>query len=71
MSTECVRIAEGGKVLEVIDTGQLCFACMLGGDDGKTLFMLTGNSAEAHIASSARTGRVLSARVDVAGAGRP
>ena len=44
---------------------------MLGGDDGKTLFMLTGDSAEAHIASSARTGRVLSARVDVPGAGRP
>ena len=71
MSTECVRIAEGGQVLEVIDTGQLCFACMLGGDDGKTLFMLTGDSAEAHIASSARTGRVLSTRVEVPGAGRP
>ena len=41
MAPECVRIAEGGEVLEVIDTGAPCFACMLGGDDGKTLFMLT------------------------------
>ena len=39
VAPECVLFAEGGKVLDVIDTGVPCFACMLGGDDGKTLFM--------------------------------
>ena len=39
VAPECVLFAQGGKVLEVIDTGVPCFACMLGGDDGKTLFM--------------------------------
>ena len=33
-------MAEGGEVLEVIDTGAACQACMLGGEDGRTLFML-------------------------------
>src|SRR5688572_4011700 len=41
IAPQCVRIAEGGEVLETIDTGAPCYACMLGGDDGKTLFMLT------------------------------
>jgi len=27
------RIAQGGAVLEVIDTAEPCFACMLGGED--------------------------------------
>jgi sugar lactone lactonase YvrE len=45
-ANECVRVAEGGRVLEVVDTGQPCFACMLGGEDGGTLFMLTASWAE-------------------------
>jgi len=40
VAAECVLFAQGGKVLDVIDTGVPCFGCMLGGDDGKTLFML-------------------------------
>lgn len=36
----CVRICEGGAVLQRIELDEFCFACMLGGDDGKTLFML-------------------------------
>ena len=71
MAAECVRIAEGGEVLDVVDTGQLCFACMLGGDDGKTLFMLTADSADAHTAAAKPTGRILTCRVGVGRAGLP
>ena len=71
MAAECVRIAEGGEVLDVVDTGNLCFACMLGGDDGKTLFMLTADSADAHVASVKPTGRIVTCTVGVARAGRP
>ena len=71
MAGECVRIAEGGEVLEVVETGQICFACMLGGDDGKTLFMLTADSSDAHVASQKPTGRIVACRVDVGRAGLP
>ena len=33
----CVRVREGGEVLEMIELDRFCFACMLGGDDGRTL----------------------------------
>ncbi|HEY1749764.1 MAG TPA: SMP-30/gluconolactonase/LRE family protein [Caulobacteraceae bacterium] len=66
---ECVRVAEGGEVLEVIDTALPCFACMLGGDDGRTLFMLTAAWAEP--GQPPRKGAILTARVDVGHAGLP
>ncbi len=68
---QCVRIAEGGEVLEVIDTGQPCFACMLGGEDGRTLFMLTAASSDHQAAASAQTGKIVVAQVDAGRAGRP
>jgi sugar lactone lactonase YvrE len=36
----CVRVREGGEVLQTIELDRGCFACMLGGEDGQTLFML-------------------------------
>jgi sugar lactone lactonase YvrE len=35
----CVRVQEGGDVLATIAVDRGCFACMLGGDDGRTLFI--------------------------------
>ena len=32
MGAECVRVAEGGEIVERVITSQGCFACMLGGD---------------------------------------
>jgi sugar lactone lactonase YvrE len=71
VAPECVRFAEGGDVLEVIETGQPCYACMLGGDDGRTLFMLTARSSDAHQAAEEATGKLLIAHVDHARAGWP
>jgi sugar lactone lactonase YvrE len=71
VAPQCLRIAQGGKVLETIDTGQACYACMLGGDDGKTLFMLTADSSDHGAAASKQTGRILVASVDSPRAGRP
>lgn len=68
---QCVRIAEGGEVLEVIDAGQNCYACMLGGEDGRTLFMLTAASADHDAAAATQTGKILVATVQSPGAGRP
>lgn len=71
IAPQCVRIAKGGEVLEVIDTGQPCFACMLGGEDGRTLFMLTAASSDHDAAASTQTGKILTAEVDSPRAGRP
>ena len=36
----CVRVREGGEVLQEVPTGSNCYACMLGGSDGRTLFII-------------------------------
>jgi sugar lactone lactonase YvrE len=60
----CVRVHEGGEVLETIDLDRGCFACALGGPDGRTLFML---AAQWHgmdrMDGHARTGQLLSRRI--------
>jgi sugar lactone lactonase YvrE len=35
----CVRVREGGDVVATVTVDRGCFACMLGGDDGRTLFV--------------------------------
>ena len=64
-----VRVAEGGEVLEVIDTVQPCFACMLGGETGRTLFMLTAPWTPP--GGVPEKGRILTAEVDAPHAGCP
>lgn len=70
-----VRMAEGGKLLEVIPTegGYRAIACMLGGADGRTLFMLEAReSAEELIkANGPGNSRIVMAHVDVPGASAP
>jgi sugar lactone lactonase YvrE len=68
----CVRIAEGGKVLETVETGGLnCYACMLGGEDGRTLFMAVAPSSSPGQASTEPAGKILAARVEAPHAGLP
>ena len=72
IAPQCLRIARGGEVLEIIETGgQPCYACMLGGDDGKTLFMVVADSSDHGAAAKAQTGKILTASVDSPRAGRP
>lgn len=71
IAPECVRIGAGGEVLEVIDTGMNCYACTLGGEDGRTLFMLTAPSSIAHEAAATPRGELVVARVDAPHAGLP
>jgi sugar lactone lactonase YvrE len=70
----CARVREGGEVLERIELDQGCFACTLGGEDGRMLFMLTADwrgpeNFEQLLRD--RTGRVVTAPAPVPGAGRP
>jgi sugar lactone lactonase YvrE len=71
VAPECVRVAEGGEVLEVVETGDPCFACMLGGEDGRSLFLLTAKTSNAEASHAEAHGRVLTATVEVPHAGLP
>lgn len=70
LAPECALIAQGGNVLQVVDTGQPCYACMLGGDDGRTLFMLTAPTLAGKDDGRPK-GKILVAKVEVGHAGRP
>jgi sugar lactone lactonase YvrE len=68
----CVRVREGGEVLQTIELDRGCFACMLGGADKRTLFMVaTEWSGTANMADGPRTGQVLTVEADAPGAGWP
>ena len=68
----CVLVREGGEVLQTIDLDRGCFACMLGGPDGKTLFMVAQEwSGMESTADGERTGQLLTAPAPAAGAGWP
>jgi sugar lactone lactonase YvrE len=63
----CVRVREGGEVLQTVTLDRGCFACALGGPDGRTLFMIA-NRWGGEVSESERTGQVVTARVEVPGA---
>jgi sugar lactone lactonase YvrE len=65
---EVVRVGEAG-VVERHPVGQMAFACMLGGNDGKTLFVATAPDFEPADRRARTEGRIETLRVDVAGAG--
>jgi sugar lactone lactonase YvrE len=73
------RVREGGEVLERVRLDMPCFACMLGGDDRRTLFMLTADwrmdegfdDNIARLTGGPRTGRLLTAPAPAPGVGWP
>jgi sugar lactone lactonase YvrE len=72
LSNEVVRVRLGGEVTDRISTGDLnAFACMLGGDDRRTLFVCTAATHVPEQATAARSGRIEMVDVPVPGAGWP
>jgi sugar lactone lactonase YvrE len=68
----CVRVREGGEVLQTIDLDRGCFACALGGPDGRTLFMVAREwRGPESMADEARTGQVLTVKAPAPRAGSP
>ncbi|HEY6775527.1 MAG TPA: SMP-30/gluconolactonase/LRE family protein [Thermoleophilaceae bacterium] len=75
----CVRVRDGGEMLERVELDRAPFACMLGGPDGRTLFVMaqewrmSESSADnmARLTKGPRTGRVLTVPAPAAGAGCP
>jgi sugar lactone lactonase YvrE len=68
----CVRVHEGGKVLQTIELDRGCFACALGGADRKTLFMMAQEwNGPENMFREPRTGQVVMVDAPALGVGWP
>jgi sugar lactone lactonase YvrE len=68
----CVRVREGGEVLQAVELDRGCFACALGGADRRTLFMMaTEWRGPANMFDEPRTGQVLAVEAPAPGVGWP
>lgn len=66
----CVRVREGGEVLQTIQVDRGCFVCALGGANGRTLFMVANEwDDETDVAEKARKGLVFTAEAPARSAG--
>jgi sugar lactone lactonase YvrE len=71
-SKRCVRVHEGGEVLQVIELDRGCFACILGGPDRRTLYLAVNEwSGADNMGDGPRMGQVLSAEAPAPGIGWP
>jgi len=68
----CVRVREGGTVMQTIALDRGCFACALGGRDRSMLFMIaTQWNGPAGMFAEPRTGQVLTVKAPAPGVGWP
>jgi sugar lactone lactonase YvrE len=68
----CVRIREGGEVVQTVELDRGCFACALGGADRSTLFMMaTEWRGPENMLQRPRTGQVLTIEAPAPAAGWP
>jgi sugar lactone lactonase YvrE len=69
----CIRVAPGGDIVDELTTrdGQGVFACMLGGEDGRTLLMCIAPDSSAKRRRQVREASLWTSRVEVPHAGCP
>jgi sugar lactone lactonase YvrE len=68
----CVRVREGGEALATVELDRGCFACMLGGPDGTTLFVVASEwRGPNEIAAAGGTGVVVAVDAPARAAGWP
>jgi sugar lactone lactonase YvrE len=78
-ASSCVRVGDGGELLDRIELDGMPFACMLGGPGRKTLFVMVADwdrSADpgdnmARLTSGPRTGQIITIEAPAPGAGWP
>ena len=71
-NTRCVRVREGGEVLQTVELDRGGFACMLGGPDGRTLFVVANEwRGSVGMGGGERTGQVLTVAAPARHAGWP
>ncbi|MBI81254.1 MAG: hypothetical protein CMD85_04465 [Gammaproteobacteria bacterium] len=70
-TNDVIRVKEGGELLERIEVGRGAYACMLGGKEGKTLFISTANDSTEEACLKDRSGRIETIEVSIPRAGLP
>jgi sugar lactone lactonase YvrE len=68
---EVLRVEKGGRVTHAIKTPVHALACMLGGADGRTLFICSAPLAGPEKTRAARAGRIDLVQVEIGHSGRP
>ena len=68
---QVLRIIEGGEITHRVKVKRNAYACMLGGEDGKTLFILTSGDSQPDICVKDRNAAVEVEPAPYAGAGCP
>ncbi len=71
ISSQVLRVLEGGQVTHRIEVETQAIACMLGGSDRRTLHILTAGTLIPEEAKQRRDGRIEVIQVEVPGAGLP
>ncbi len=71
LGSQVVRVREGGEVTDRVATPAPTFACMLGGDDGRTLFALCAPGSHPDEVADRAAGAIYTMRVEHPHAGRP
>ncbi len=71
VSHEVLRVIEGGDVTDRIKVENQAYACMLGGEDGRTLFIMTSASSHPDECQAQKSAAVETIHVEHAGAGLP
>ena len=66
-----IRVREGGEIVDAVVPGTGVFACMLGGADGRTLYLCCAPDFDEHARSAAREAELRSVRVSVPHGGMP
>jgi hypothetical protein len=61
---ECVRVAEGGAVLERHPVEQIALSCVLDGSDGRTLYVATVPTVDREVAGRLRQGALVAISVN-------
>ena len=70
-ANQCLRVHEGGEITATVTTTQTAFACMLGGDDGRTLYVMSAPSSSRFEVAQKTDATIEAVLVATPGAGRP
>ena len=70
-TNDVIRVREGGALLDKIEVDRGAFACMLGGENGNTLFISTANDSVEETCLKEKSARIEVIDVDVPRAGLP
>ena len=70
-TNDVIRVQEGGALLDKVEVDRGAFACMLGGENGNTLFISTANDSTEETCLKEKSARIEVIDVDVPRAGLP